>query len=411
MTNSMTVSGEAAMGQGKGNIQAYQTEVIDSLGALNLLADEWAEFHGSAQRQNLLHDARHICFELGRHDSRYSPLCIVVRKNGAVECVAPFFVDSSVFHLQCSTMTLFSMKCRLLRLFGNDFLFKKNEDSFDCIDVVFDAIKKIDERFDILFLECLETSSPLWRYCCDRRKMKRFALRTFSTLLQPDKIYRLKMPASKDEWLKSLPRKRRQSFSWQTRKFKGSVEGPVRFLTVLSEPDISPFLDALDKLFPATWQAKTYGVWNRNSDKEVEYFQSMARVGALRAYLLLDGDKAVAFLIGFQYKGTYYYEEIGYDPDYSHLGPGGVLNSLFMEDLYKANPPSVIDFGFGTNTYKKVLSNVTVDADRLCIVGAPKWCILLVGQKILTILYHWAREIIKESKAERWLKKVFKSSN
>jgi hypothetical protein len=307
------------MSQGKIELRSRQVQIIDSLSTLKELNGEWSAFHCAARRQNVLHDPQQILFELKRHEERYSPLCVVVWHKGAIDCIAPFFVDISSFHLQLSTLTIFSMKARFLRLFGNDFLFKDTSDNFCYIDIVFDAINTMRERFDLISLECLETSSALWRYCCDRQKMKRVKFHSFSRVQEPDKIYRLQMATSYNEWVKSLPRKRRQTFSWQTRRFEKSVKGPIRLWGVKNESDVRPFLDVLNILFPKTWQAKAYGNRKRNSLREINYFNDLARASVLRAYMLLDGSRAVAFLIGFQYAGTYYYEEIGYDPEYAHL--------------------------------------------------------------------------------------------
>jgi hypothetical protein len=389
-------------------INAFDVQVIGSLKDLDLVTREWNAFHHRSIRQNLLHDAQNICIELARHSERYSPLCVVLRRHEEVKCIAPFFVDTSSYQLQCSTLTLVSIRTRLLRLFGNDFMFNETADYFDCIAVVFDKINKIKDCFDIVYLECLETSSPLWKYCYERQRINGQGFHTFSGLQKPDKIYKLKMAPSHDEWWKSLPRKRRQTFSWQGRKFKEAVKGPVRLWSVKDEGDVPPFLEALDKLFPVTWQAKTFGIWKRDSFKEIEYFTSLARAGILRAYMLLDGTRAVAFLVGYQHEETYYYEEIGYDPQYAHLGPGGVLNTLFIEELYEMKTPKLIDFGFGENTYKKVLSNLEVEADRLYVVGIGKWFLLMIGQRMLLVIYSRTRDMIKDTRVERWLKRLLK---
>jgi hypothetical protein len=397
------------MSQGKLNIGERQVQVADSLDDLNMLMEEWTKFYSSTKQRILMHDPKNILFELKRHKERYSPHCVIVWHHGDIECIAPFFLDTTDFRLMFSTLTLLSMRARLLRLFGGNFLFGERTVNFDCIDAVFHVIEMMRENFDILHLECVVTSSPLWGYCCNVERMKRLRLQSFSWSDGFDKIYRLKMPSSHEEWLKSLPRKRRQTFSWQTRKFEERVEGPVRLWSVRVEDDVRPFLDTLDTLFQTTWQAKTFGYWKRNNSGEIEYFANMARNGVLRSYFLMEGNRPVAFLVGFQFDGTYHYEEIGYDPNYAHLGPGGVLNSLVMKELYATETPSLIDFGFGENTYKKVLSNIEVDADRLSIVGTKKWLILMQAQWVLLLFYRWARKLIKESRAERWLKKFLKT--
>jgi hypothetical protein len=351
-----------------------------------------------------MHNPAHIIFELLRHGERYSPFCIVLRRANEIECIAPFYIDTTTFRLRFSTQTLLCVKSRLLRLFGDDFIFGETTDHQHCLDAIFHAISTIRNRFDVIFLDCLATTSSLWTYCQNQSKMKALRLHTFSTIHEPSKVYSLRMFKSYDEWLKSLPRKRRQTFAWQTRRFQKNVKGPVQLWCVKHERDVSPFLNTLDKLFPLTWQAKVYGNRSRNTPDELDYFRRLAQKGVLRAYMLLDGSRAVAFLVGFQFAGTYYYEEIGYDPEYSHLGPGGVLNSLLMEDLYSSDIPSLIDFGFGENVYKEVLANHEVSADQIAIANTHKWISILFAQRLLSCLYKNIKILILNTAIEGWLK-------
>ncbi len=79
----------------------------------------------------------------------------------------------------------------------------------------------------------------------------------------------------------------------------------------------------------------------------------LAESSMLRCYLLYMREDPVAFIRGYQYEGTYYYEEIGFDKDFRHLEPGTGLNFFVLQDLFSHDKPQRLDFGFGENDYKR----------------------------------------------------------
>ncbi len=63
-----------------------------------------------------------------------------------------------------------------------------------------------------------------------------------------------------------------------------------------------------------------------------------------------------SFIIGYQYNHTFYYQEIGYDPEWSRFSVGTVLLMLVLEDLFNISRPEIIDFGAGDHEYKEYFS-------------------------------------------------------
>ena len=60
---------------------------------------------------------------------------------------------------------------------------------------------------------------------------------------------------------------------------------PLR-VCVTAPEQVPAFLKELDRLFPRTWQARTFGARPRASRSEQEFFQLAAGLGMLRCYVL-----------------------------------------------------------------------------------------------------------------------------
>jgi CelD/BcsL family acetyltransferase involved in cellulose biosynthesis len=69
------------------------------------------------------------------------------------------------------------------------------------------------------------------------------------------------------------------------------------------------------------------------------------------------GERAVAFVLGFQYRGVFHYSDVAYDEEFAGLSPGSVLLFLLLEDLFGHCRPSILHFGIGEADYKRRFSN------------------------------------------------------
>ena len=51
--------------------------------------------------------------------------------------------------------------------------------------------------------------------------------------------------------------------------------------------------------------------------------------------------------------GRYAYDETAYDSQYAASSPGSILTYAAIEDLFRADTPRLLDFGFGDGAYKR----------------------------------------------------------
>ena len=65
----------------------------------------------------------------------------------------------------------------------------------------------------------------------------------------------------------------------------------------------------------------------------------------------------IAYTIGYLVARGYFYEMVGYDPDYAEHSPGNELLARLIEDLTKTKSADYVDFGAGDAKYKRYFGN------------------------------------------------------
>jgi CelD/BcsL family acetyltransferase involved in cellulose biosynthesis len=114
----------------------------------------------------------------------------------------------------------------------------------------------------------------------------------------------------------------------------------------------------------------------------------------------------MAFALGYQYDGVWYFMETGYAQRWSHFSPGAVLFHLFVEDFYRAARPSMLDFLAGNQDYKQSFGNAQTEVSSIYLVPWNRWRLILACQSALYALERWARSIVVTLKLDRPLRKI-----
>src|SRR5512139_3024605 len=88
--------------------------------------------------------------------------------------------------------------------------------------------------------------------------------------------------------------------------------------------------------------------------------QALAEAGQVRAYLLFDNDRPVAYLYCPASKGVLLYQYLGYDPEYSSWSVGTILQWLALEQLFGERTYELFDFTEGQSDQKRQFSTHSV---------------------------------------------------
>lgn len=211
---------------------------------------------------------------------------------------------------------------------------------------------------DLLFFRDIEVDSPLWNALIgvDDRRV---------AVIRPSEsqVHRwIDFPLPAEDYWKKFSSKSRYNLRRQAKQFDHSV-------SFYSERgDVGPFLEKAHLISMKSWQTKRLGLRIKNSPEERTYWELVASRGAMRSYVLEQGDVPVAFLLGVQWKGCFVVEEIGFDPAYRDSAPGSILLFRVLEDLTSRSSPELLDFGFGDNVYKQIYGNRATQSGSIILL-------------------------------------------
>jgi hypothetical protein len=354
-------------------------QILRSPGDLAQVNGEWLEFlaHGPSG-SNLRNDPRRIALMLSLYPV-LEPHIVVLRRHGRIVAIAPLHVEATAFALKWGSRALVARPFREMRLFGDDVVIARDADVDETLLQVFSAIGGEAPSFDAMAIYAVELASALWRFCATTLPVRggfRFHVAT-----AVERVHHLRLADSYDAYMSTLGAKTRQNLRRTTRRL---MESGGRLVRVRRPEDVAGFLDHLDFVFQRSWQARELGRRPRSTPQERHYLEELARQNWLRAYVLLKGDMPVAFELGFQYGGTFYGHECGYDEAAAEHGPGSVLMHLVIEDLFASDKPDSLHFGFGHAAYKQSLGSTSShEAAHVTMVPRLRWSTILALQRWL----------------------------
>jgi CelD/BcsL family acetyltransferase involved in cellulose biosynthesis len=379
--------------------------VITSREELEAFSPQWRSFvDGPVNGCVLFNDPDYILARLAIEPSNI-PFVVAVRRGPQLRAVAPFYVAQGQLALRFSVCKVLGWAVRFARLFGDGLQVTSGEDERECILEAFRALLAHRELFDLVAFDSLPTHGPLWDATADPRAGAG-NWRRYPASAQLEIRHQIVFPATYEEYLASLGSRTRQNLRRMTRKLCQDRRGRLERITTPEQ--VPAFLEAVDRIFRETWQAATFGYWQRNRPDQVQFFQTIAQRGWLRSYLLYDGDNPLAFDIAFQYRGVFYAYEIGFAQRAAEASPGTVLMHLFIEDLFREQTPRLLDFGGGDAAYKRSFCNASQETAAVWLIPQGSWRWVGRAQQCLFALERGCRRTLVALKMDRVVRRLLK---
>lgn len=312
---------------------------------------EWIhllEQHGTGSP---MHDPRSLR-EPAVHGSRRSVAYLLYQ--GRRLCgVAPFQMRDWPLKWQVGEITVAGLPLRRLCLLGGGMVLPEDRAVYA---LLFQALQA-ERGFDALFLEDIPISSVLWKFVADSPAIASAFSRYAPGPPKPRIL--LRFEGSFDDYLGKFSAKHRNTLKRKLRHFETQAMGEVRTIRITAPEEIEPFVTQAVEISRKTYQWNLLGLGLRSPDALKEHLDFMARQGWLRAYLLTSRGVACAFVIGFQYGGRFYLDDMGYDPAWRDHSVGTVLQLEIIRDLFEYHPAQTYDMGeygphkeeFGTDSY------------------------------------------------------------
>jgi hypothetical protein len=290
-------------------------------------------------------------------------------------------------------------RLRTLRVVGNQLL---GDNDIDAATTFLDTLVQFlrSGRTSYIYFEDIDVASPMWQ------ALENVAARGGAALFHPERRqphWWIRFPENPEDYWQRFNAKSLRNIRREGRRFEHTVH------CMTKAEDASSFLEQAHQVAVRHWQAKRGVLHIRNDDGERRLLEFFASLGALRCYLMEHGGQPVAFMLGFQWKGHFVPEEMGYDLTYAKYSPGTVLTLRIVEDLIARDTPQYVDFGYGHAEYKRLFCNWQTESGP----------VLLVRKSLLPILNMWLdnlsgqvsqslRAVVKKSGLSTALRKIYR---
>lgn len=169
----------------------------------------------------------------------------------------------------------------------------------------------------------------------------------------------IEFPPSFKDYLQQLGSRSRQSVQYSARRLDKEMGNQVELVKFDSPEGVDRFLADAEAISRKTYQANLLGLGIRADRDTTARLRHAAANGWLRSYILYCKQVPSAFMLGFQYGGCYYYDDVGYDPDFAKWSVGSVLQLKVIEEILGLpDAPRHFDFSTGFGQHKGRFGNM-----------------------------------------------------
>jgi len=155
---------------------------------------------------------------------------------------------------------------------------------------------------------------------------------------------------------KKFSSKTRSTINRKIRKFAEHGGGEVRWQTYKMPNEMREFLKLARGVSKLTYQERLLDAGIPDTEDFAHRAEALAAEQHVRAYILFDSEKPVAYLYCPVQDGVLIYSYLGYDPAYLHLSVGTVLQWLAIEQLFKEARFRYFDFTEGQSDHKRLFA-------------------------------------------------------
>ena len=175
------------------------------------------------------------------------------------------------------------------------------------------------------------------------------------TMASYDHCY-IDLSGSFDDYLSEFSAKSRGTLTRKVKKFAAQCGGRMSFQCYSKPDELGAFYDLARQVSALTYQERLLDVGLPTAPAFVNGMLESAERGQVRAYLLFDGVKPVAYLYCPMTGDTLVYAFLGFDPSYAEWSVGTILFWLSLQSIFSEKRFSYFDLTEGFNPQKVFFS-------------------------------------------------------
>lgn len=150
--------------------------------------------------------------------------------------------------------------------------------------------------------------------------------------------------------------KTRSTIKRKIKKYAEHCGGTIPWKTYKEPGEMRDFFRLARTVSRLTYQERLLDAGIPESEDFIRQAESLAADQQVRAYILFDGERPVAYLYCPVQDGVLIYAYLGYDPDYMNLSVGTVLQWLAVEQLFHEGRFRYFDFTEGESDHKRLFA-------------------------------------------------------
>jgi hypothetical protein len=324
---------------------------------------------------------------------------------------APFRRQAWRLRLGIGELTLFSRSLDRLHLMAGPLLAppgaERNETPY--LAALLAAVRSALAPRQVVFLEGVPLDEPLGRLLTgpDRRRLPFHVLAHGA----PFPRHLIRLPATLDDYLGRLGRRTREGLRRSRRKLLRAVEDRLALRKITRPEQVPAFVADAVAVSRRTYQYNLLGLGLRDPESLAHSLAVLAERNRTRSYLLELGGAPAAFMIGYQYRGTYHYIDVGFDPAWQEHSVGTVMHLEVLQELIASEDrPAWFDFSTGTGVHKERFGTESrLEANFLLLPRGPRGAALAAlhrsAERTSGVVAALARRLGIKARLKRWLRR------
>jgi CelD/BcsL family acetyltransferase involved in cellulose biosynthesis len=207
--------------------------------------------------------------------------------------------------------------------------------------------------------------------------------------------YYIDLRQSFADYKQQFSSKTRSTILRKVKKFAEHSGGDTLWKVYKTADEIADFFRLARALSAKTYQAKLLDAGLPESEAFLSSAQTLAAEGRVRAFILFDGARPVSYLYCPAQREVLIYQYLGYDPEYTKLSVGTVLQWLALQHLFEERAFHLFDFTEGQSEHKRLFATHSIQCANVCFIRANmRNRILLKSQMTIDRLSMVAGEIL-----------------
>lgn len=175
----------------------------------------------------------------------------------------------------------------------------------------------------------------------------------------------IELRGSYEAYLKQLKQKARHELRRKINKLSDHLKERLTYREFRKPDEMGSFHALALQVSQKTYQEKLLHAGLPSSDRFLQRLQTLATIDLVRAYLLLDDDRPIAYGYCEAQGPALLYVHTGYDPDYRQWSPGIVLLGRMMESLFAEGRFRLLDLDWGEAQWKHYFATNTARGGRI----------------------------------------------